>query len=167
MDRLEDLPTRVGERPLTRQPMPHQQLTQNAPPALQEALFERARALPGVRVAPSRVSVPGARAFYLEPEWARGPSEAFILGHEFAHLHPPYDGSLHLTLPPEQAERVVERGWGEFHPLVAQGALPPTYVMVYGPRDETELEVVWRIFRASYAFARGEGMKPARAGGNG
>ncbi len=156
VDLLEDLPVRAGERPLTRKPMPHQQLTQNAPRALQEALRERARALPGIRVAPSRVSVPGARAFLLEPGWARGPAEAFIVEGEFAHLHPPYDGSLHLVLPPALAERVVERGWGEFHPLVAEGVLPPIYVMIYGPRDEAELEVVWRIFLASYAFARGE-----------
>ncbi|MDT7883899.1 MAG: DUF5519 family protein [Thermoflexus sp.] len=163
MDRLEDLPARTGERPLTRRSMPHQQLTQNAPRALQEALFERAQALPGVRVAPSRISVPGARAFYLDPERARGPAEAFVFGYEFAHLHPPYDGSLHLSLPPELAERVVERGWGEFHPLVAQGVLPPIYVMVYGPRDEAELEVVWRILQASYAFACGEWMEPVQA----
>ncbi len=156
VDPLDDLPVRAGERPLTRQPMPHQQLTQNAPRALQEALWERARALPGIRVAPSRVSVPGARAFLLEPGRRRGPAEAFIVEGEFAHLHPPCDGSLHLVLPPALAERVVERGWGEFHPLVAEGVLPPTVVMIYGPRDEAELEVVWRIFLASYAFACGE-----------
>lgn len=33
------------------------------------------------------------------------------------------------------------------------------FVMVYGPRDEDELEVVWSIFRLSYEFARGGNEK--------
>ena len=31
---------------------------------------------------------------------------------EFAHLHPEYDGSLHLALPAEQAADLVAKGWG-------------------------------------------------------
>ena len=50
----------------------------------------------------SMVSVPGARAFVLG-EAAGRPPEAFMVGGEFAHLHPDYDGSLHLILPPEAA----------------------------------------------------------------
>ena len=76
-----------------------------------------------------------------------------MVGTEFAHLHPAYDGSLHLVLPEPVALRVIERGWGEFHPLVAQGGMPPTNLMVFGPRDEAELEVVWPIVQASYANA--------------
>lgn len=159
--RTQALPPRRGPRPQTRSGMPHRQLDQNAPPELQEALFQRARALPGVRVAPSGVSVPGARAFVLAEDLAAGPPEAFMIGREFAHLHPPYDGSLHLTLPPAVAARVVESGWGEPHPLVRWGAFPPTFVMVYGPRDGAELEAVWTIVQASYAFARGHLPAPA------
>jgi len=149
------LPERRGPRPRTTPTNPHQQLDQNAPIHLQEALFERARALPGVRVGPSRISVPGARAFILDEELAAGPPEAFLVDREFAHLHPPYDGSLHLMLPETTARLVVAKGWGELHPLARRGWLPPTAIMVYGPRDEDELEVVWTILQASYAFARG------------
>jgi len=108
-----------------------------------------------VRVGPSGISVPGARAFFLDEELAAGPPEAFLVDREFAHLHPPYDGSLHLTLPEATARRVVAKGWGELHPVARRGWLPPTAIMVYGPRDEAELEVIWAILRASYAFARG------------
>jgi len=33
--------------------------------------------------------------------------------------------------------------------------IPPTAMMMYGPRDEGELEIVWGILRASHAFAAG------------
>src|SRR5919198_6497702 len=65
-ERVTDLPLRAGSKPDTHNAMPHQQLSQNAPPELQEELFARAAGLPGVRVGPSGVSVPGARAFVLE-----------------------------------------------------------------------------------------------------
>jgi phospholipase/carboxylesterase len=133
--------------------MPHQQLTQTAPVELQEALFERAAALPAVIVGRSHVSVPGARAFHLQPSDA-GREEAFMTGGEFAHLHPHSDGSLHLILPEPEARAVIDRGWGEFHPLVLQGIMQPTNLMVYGPRDPAELETVWQILKASYNNAR-------------
>ncbi|GAB6876647.1 luciferase domain-containing protein [Thermaerobacter litoralis] len=162
MPAIDSLPERRGPRPRTTPANPHQQLDQNAPPGLQEALFERARALPGVRVGPSGISVPGARAFILDEELAAGAPEAFMIGREFAHLHPPYDGSLHLMLPEATARVVAAKGWGELHPVARRGWLPPTAMMVYGPRDDDELEVVWTILQASYAFARG-----AQPGGRG
>lgn len=154
---MSSLLERRGERPQTHKAMPHQQMSQNAPSHLQEALFERARVLPGVQVGPSRVSVPGARAFLLDAEHAQGPPNAFMVGAEFAHLHPSYDGSLHLVLPREMAQVVIDKGWGEPHPMaafMADGATTP--LMVYGPQDEEEMEVVWSILRTSYTLARGK-----------
>ena len=155
-DIVASLPCRAGDRPHTNPTTPHQQLNQNAPRDVQELLFERARALTGVVVSASQVSVPGARAFFLQERFAKGPREAFMVGREFAHLHPPYDGSLHLVLPSETAEQVTAKGWGELHPAARMGLIPPTALMVYGPRDEKELEAVWKILYASYVGARGE-----------
>jgi phospholipase/carboxylesterase len=152
---LFSLPKRIGDPPRTNPTMPHQQESENAPPALQEALFERIAALPGVVVGPSHVSVPGARAFHLDEGHATGREGAFMVGTEFAHLHPAYDGSLHLRLPEPMARQVIEQGWGEFHPLVLQGEMPPTMVMVFGPRDAAELDTVFSIVRASYDSATG------------
>jgi phospholipase/carboxylesterase len=154
-----DLSARPGPRPRTTPTNPHIQLDQNAPPELQELLFERARALAGVRVEPSMISVPGARAFVLGEEVASGPLEAFMIGREFAHLHPPTDGSLHMMLPLKLAGAVDSHGWGELHPVARMGVIPPNAMMVYGPRDEGELEVVCELLRASHAFATG----PAQA----
>jgi phospholipase/carboxylesterase len=135
--------------------MPHTQESENAPSPFQEALFERIAALPGVEVGRSHVSVPGARAFHLDAEHAKGSTEAFMMGTEFAHLHPEYDGSLHVKLPEAMARQVIERGWGEFHPMAAQGAIPPTTLMVFGPRDEAEVDTIFSIVRASYEEATG------------
>ena len=152
---LSSLPNRIGDPPRTNPTMPHQQQSENAPPALQEALLERIAALPGIAVGPSHVSVPGARAFHLDEAHATGPERAFMVGTEFAHLHPAYDGSLHLVLPEPMARQVIEHGWGEFHPLVLRGEMPPTMVMVFGPRDDAELDTVFSIVRASYDSATG------------
>jgi phospholipase/carboxylesterase len=160
---LSALPQRRGEGPDTNPRMPHQQMSQNAPAELQEALFERASTLPGVVVGRSHVSVPGARAFHLDNANAAG-QDAFMVGTEFAHLHPHEDGSLHLILPEPLARQVIERGWGEFHPLVQQGVMPPTNLMVFGPRDAEELEIVWSIVEASYANATSQRNASGDAG---
>jgi hypothetical protein len=150
------LPRRAGERPRTGPAMPHQQLDQIAPQPLQEELWERMASLEGVRTGRSGVSLPQTRALHLEPTLALGPEEAFMVGTEFAHLHGAFDGSLHMNLPSAAAEEAIEKGWAELHPIAAQGIAPRTLVMVYGPRDDHELETVWRLVEASYAFARGE-----------
>ena len=154
-----DLPQRAGPKPRTTATNPHQQVDQNAPPPMQEALFQKAQGLPGVLVRPSMISVKGARAFWLPPALALGPPEAFMIGEEFAHLHPPYDGSLHMRLPFGAIEEVLVKGWGELHPSAPQGFAPGKTVMVFGARDEAELEIVWQILQQSYDFATGRGAE--------
>lgn len=150
------LPERAGEPPLISVTTPQQQETQNAPGHLQEKLYERLVALPSVQPAPSVISVPGARAVRLGPADANGPEDAFIVPDvgEFAHLHPAYDGSMHLVLPPALAHDALVKGWAAAHPL-AGIRLTPGMVMVFGPRDEAELDVVAEIVRASHAHASG------------
>jgi Family of unknown function (DUF5519) len=143
---------RAGAKPRTTPTNPHTQLDQIAPAALQERVFSLARGLSGVVVGPSHVSVPGARAFHL-PACGHPAADGFMLAREFAHLHPPSDGSLHMSLPTGIVDTVVANGWAEFHPLAGQHGLPRNIVMVYGPRDEDELEIVSALVRASYAGA--------------
>jgi phospholipase/carboxylesterase len=148
------LSDRRGPMPTVSWDIPQQQLSDTAPVDLQERLLAFARELPGVSVAESRISVPGAQAFTLtEPS---GEDEAFLVPSvgEFAHLHPSYDGSLHLALPAELAADLVTRGWGRMHPW-AGTRLSPGFAMVYGPRDEVELGTVQSIVAASHAYATG------------
>jgi hypothetical protein len=142
-------PPPVTTRPSPENPFPHQQLTQTAPAELQERLYRRAASLAGVTVRDSCVSVPGARAFHLDEEMALGPDAAFQCAREFAHLHPPGDGSLHLTLPAEVHGDVRAKGWGEPHPISGT-------MLLFGPRDEAELETVWQILLVSYRYAVGD-----------
>lgn len=148
------LPRRPGDAPRTtaptrQRPFPHQQIDQRAPVEMQELLFQRAARLPGVRVGRSLVSLPESRAFHLAEDMARGPAEAFQRRTEFAHIHTDNDGSLHLTLPPDLYDEVLAAGWGEPHPISGT-------MMLFGPRDEEELEVAWRILEASWRWATGQ-----------
>jgi hypothetical protein len=146
---------RSGPRPDTTSRNPHTQLTQRAPRELQERVFDFARSLSGVVVGPSLVSVPGARAFHL-PDQRPQARDCFMVDHEFAHLHPPSDGSLHMSLPSTIVDAVIANGWAERHPLAGKHGLPDNIVMVFGPRDESELAVVEDLVRASYEHARGK-----------
>ena len=147
---------RSGPPPATTPTNPHTQLDQQPPDSAQrERLAAAVFALPGVEERPSRISVPGARALWLA-DGAAGPPEAFLVGNEFAHLHPDPDQSLHLMLPPALAVEAVEAGWAEQHPVARRGMIPANAVMVYAPRDDGEREVVEQLVQASHAFARGE-----------
>jgi hypothetical protein len=149
------LPLRIGTRPSTTSTNPHTQLDQQPTDSRWiEELARRVFALPGVVEEPSRISVPGARALVLAPGEAVGPPEAFLIDREFAHLHPDPDHSLHAMLPTETVSEAVAAGWAEPHPVALRGLIPPTAVMLYAPRDETELDVVESLVRASHAFAR-------------
>ena len=112
-------------------------------------------ALEGVRAGRSGISRPESRALHLEPRLALGPPEAFVAGTEFAHLHRSADGSLHAMIPPDLRDEAIRRGWAEMHPAARAGYQPDTLVMIYGPRDQAELETTWDLVKASYTFARG------------
>ena len=148
-----ELPRREGPRPLTTPTNPHTQLDQNPGSPIVEELARRAFALPGVEERPSAISVPGARALWLSEGVPAGPGEAFMIGREFAHIHPMPDGSLHLALPPEIAEEAVEKGWAEQHPVARLGYIPANVVMVYAPRDERELDLVLGLVEESRRYA--------------
>ena len=65
---------------------------------------------------------------------------------EIAHTHGT-EGSLHVTLHPEDVATVISAGWGERHPLAGR-TLPDGYIMVYAPRGDKELRVVMDIVKA-------------------
>ncbi|MFF2243754.1 phospholipase [Arthrobacter sp. NPDC058130] len=149
------LPVRAGQRPAVSWTIPQEQLNDNAPLDLQERLFSRIRSLAGVATSQSAISVPGARGLKVQPG-PEAPVDAFLVPSvgEFAHQHPPYDGSLHLALPPELVADAVAKGWAAAHPL-AGIRLARGMVMVYGPRDESELDVVAAVVATSHAYATG------------
>lgn len=147
-----DTRIRRGPRPRTLPRAPHSQLDQNAPRAMYDAVAEYMFSKSGVRDCPSVISVPGARAMCVDPACCIGPRAAFMVGTEFAHLHPPSDASLHVCLPPQTARKAIDAGWAEPHVLAHQMG-NDSLVMLYGPRDHDEIEVVRELIDASLAFA--------------
>lgn len=147
------LPARTGDRPEVSWSIPQEQRSDNAPQELQEKLFARISALPGVSSRQSAISVPGAKGLMLEPVAA--PSvDAFLVpsAGEFAHQHPPYDGSVHVALPTALAAEAVAKGWAVAHPL-AGIRLARGMALVYGPRDGNELDIVAAIVETSHHYA--------------
>ena len=148
------LATRLGPKPRTSVEIPHQQLSDNPPRALHEAMAARFLATTGVDIRPSKISVPGAQALFV-PEGCACNSDACFVDREFAHIHPPYDGSFHLSLSASECAHVIEQGWGELHPLAVSGRIPPTVMMIFAPRNEADVEVIMQIVAASQRFAMG------------
>ncbi len=148
------LPTRAGGRPLVSWAYPQQQFSDQADVDLLDALFARIASFDGVQVGESQVAVAGSRAFFLPG--ATAPAAAFVVAEdrEFAHLHPLYDTSLHLTLPVDLAADAIAKGWAQPH-MHAGTRKSSGFVLVYGPRTAAELEVVVGIVAASHRYAAG------------
>lgn len=146
------IPVRAGERPVTTEWIPHQQISDNPSSALHAATRERFLALAGCDLGPSLISVPGATALFV-PECEHCRQAAMMRGREFAHIHPGSDGSFHMVLDASSAAHVMAQGWGELHPLCLTGELTEQVLMVYAPRDEAEIDVIMEIAAASRAYA--------------
>jgi len=147
------LPSRGGVGPDVTKGIPHIQLDQTASDELLLRMTDWVFSLPGVVEMPSRTSLPGARALTLAAELPVTNQEAFMVGREFAHIHPqPRGGSMHMKLPGHQATEVVEKGWGEEHPLALNGSIP-NLLMVYAPRNDEDLAVIKIIINAAVEYA--------------
>lgn len=147
------LPQRGGPKPDTTSHIPHSQLNQHGPDEIVDKLHEWCFSLPSVNNEHSGISVPGARALVLHSGCDCN-QEAFMIGREFAHIHPhPDSGSMHVKVTAEDARDIIACGWGEDHFLVTLRQYPPGLIMVFSPRDDDELEVVKKIVLRSYEFA--------------
>ncbi|HAA10521.1 MAG TPA: phospholipase [Cytophagales bacterium] len=154
---LQSMPSRGGGRPATTNTNPHMQLDQQPEDlSFVENLTEWAFTLSHIEKQPSRISVPGSIAMIMDDEHTCTKCNAFMIGTEFAHFHPHPDYSMHLGLTQAEATIVIEKGWGEWHPMILRGILPPNIIMMYAPRNQQELEVAKFILGRSYAYAKGE-----------
>jgi len=155
-----DLRTRPGARPRATDCIPHTQLDQQPDDHRElDAILAQAATWPHVDQQPSRIAVEGSVALVVSPDADTGPAEAFMVGREFCHGHAGGDFSLHATLPLAVAKAAERAGWAEPHYLVHTGQAPPTVVMLYAPRTETEREVILRLVRTSYQYALADGNR--------
>jgi len=140
-------------RPRTSDDGPHRQLDQHATPALWGELVARVFALDGVVEGHSQVSAASSRAVFLvDQREERAPETSLAPGLrlEPVHLHGVDDTSVHLTLPAARGTQLVELGWAEPH----QFAEFDTEFMIYGPRDEAEVDDALSVIVERLAFAR-------------
>lgn len=154
---LAALPHRSGSIPNTTPAIPHVQIDQNAPVAMQAALLDGVGALADVQLWATPYSLAGSIGWLLPASVRQGPVSAYSREGEFGHSHRPEDGSMHLRLPAAAGQMVVDKGWGILHPISDSITGDPeiNYLMIFGPRDEVDLEAVWVIVQSSYATARG------------
>ncbi|KAL2006062.1 hypothetical protein VTN00DRAFT_9716 [Thermoascus crustaceus] len=155
---------RSGRRPRVAGIAPQRQMTQRGDPAMYEALSASIRNL--AQSHPDRLFL-GTSCFekhstgiFSDPAFRNRPT----CNGEVCHAHPS-DGSMHLTLHPADVKVVIERGWGERHPLARESwwwrakFVPPGFVMVYAPRDEKELRCVMEIIRAAAWWVSGTELR--------
>jgi phospholipase/carboxylesterase len=135
------------------------QQTQRGAPDLTETLAARVFAVPEVEERPGAVAHPDERGIWLRDDLRQGPADAFVGQREIGHFHP-WDHSLHIALPPELVEPAVQAGWAEVHPVARAGMAPKNMVMLYGPRDESEVDVLLQLIKA--AIRRAHAGMPLR-----
>jgi hypothetical protein len=147
-------PRRAGTRPRVSTEGPQRQLTQRSSLELWARLAAEVLALPGVEEGPSQVSPASTRAVFLTdlavelaPETSLAPGGRL----EPVHMHGVEDTSIHLCLPTSRVAELTELGWAEAHQYGDFG----TEALVYGPRDESELEIILAFIHESLAFTRG------------
>ena len=144
---------REGSRPSVSTDGPQTQLTQRSPPALWGQLVARVFELDEVIEGHSQVSPPSSRAVFLtDVLMERAPETSLAPGRrlEPVHLHGVHDTSLHLCLPAGRGAELTSAGWGEPHQYEDFG----TEFMIYGPRDESELDFIVSIVMESLDYAR-------------
>lgn len=155
---LHTIPDRPGDKPTATFAIPHQQLDQPAPIAVQDELIDAIAALPNILLWESPNSLPGAIGWVLGESLDVDENGDLIAGREVGHQHRSEVGSMHLNLPATASQIVLEKGWALLHPYSAaiHGSREVDYLLIYAPRDAQDLQTVWLIVQASYAFARGE-----------
>ncbi len=153
---IHSLPQRAGQPQRMTPANPQEQLEQYPPDwSVIEQLATFAFSLADVKEAPTQIAPPGSRALTLAPEHATQQSEAFMVDLEFAHIHNPPIGSMHLTLPPVLREAAAAKGWVLRHPLAVRGIVSPDVVFAFAPRDAGELAVAKLLLQAARAYAAG------------
>lgn len=149
---------RRGPRPETTSGAPHIQRTQRAPNDVTDELARRVFARPEIEERPGAVAHPDERGLWLRDEIPKGPSDAFVGLREVGHFHP-CDNSLHVMLPPGLVDEAIDAGWAEIHPVAEARGAPRNAVMLYGPRDKEEADVLFDLIAASVRRASGRNAR--------
>jgi hypothetical protein len=150
---LAGLPIRKGQRPITVRGPLHVQCGDNHDDGLLCKLVEEVVTWPGIEADPWPLGSGELVSLRIAEDLANIDSANFISGNEFARV---LFGAptIYLTLPLSCAHWAIVRGWAEPHYSGSFALMPPGVMVVYIPRDESELEVCRSLFLISYHSAR-------------
>ncbi|KAI6354482.1 hypothetical protein MCOR25_008571 [Pyricularia grisea] len=168
---VKQLPVRRGERAILRGIAPHRQMSQHAPENMRvymQNLFNNAvKQHPGLLEMKKSLYERHHDALFVSANLLQShkssiPETARISRGEIGHMHT--DLSIHLYLSPADARQIIEKKWGERHRLSVpktswfnnKFGVADTYLMIYGPRDEEEMEVLKVILARSISFMTGK-----------
>lgn len=155
IDRLSALPARPGPLPPMTPANPQEQLAQFPPKwELIEQMAAHGFALPGVIERPTQVAPDGSRALTLAPGLPLEP-DAVMVGREFAHIHNPPIGSMHLMLPQPWRDLALDKHWVLRHPFAESGWGPEGTVFMFAPRNDEELLWGMALLSVAHAWASG------------
>lgn len=162
---LTDLPPRRGPPPLVEGIAPQRQVTQKSCEAMFQRLSASMRHM--VERHSDRLYLATSSFEHHSPGVHAHPNHRLhdTKNGEIVHAHPS-DGSMHLSLHPADCRLVLERGWGQRHPIAWDRGLwkdryvPAGFTMVFAPRDEKELEVVLQIIHAAAWYVLGVRVDP-------
>ncbi|KAH8847087.1 hypothetical protein MCOR27_009820 [Pyricularia oryzae] len=168
---VKQLPVRRGERAILGGIAPHRQMSQHAPERMRvymQNLFDNA-----VKQHPELLEMKKSlyerhhdalfvSAGLLQSQESSVADTARVARGEIGHMHT--DLSIHLYLSPADARQVIQKNWGERHRLSVpktswfrnKFGVADTYLMIYGPRDEKEMEVFKVILARSISFMTGK-----------
>ena len=134
------LPLRRGPKPRVAGIVPHRQIEQRGSPECFRALHDMMKKLslrdPGRFT--SGISFIERHGMAL---FARRPINAKFDG-EVCHIHDA-DYSMHMALHPDDSREVLQKGWGQRHPLAwkwgfIRSPVPADFVLVYAPRGKSD-----------------------------
>lgn len=134
----QDLPYRAGPRPVVAGIAPQRQLDQHGSRRCYVALRRAMEKLSAQN--PSKF---GTERSCLEKHglalFARHPLQTNCQG-EICHVHDS-DHSMHMSLHPDDIKEILQKGWGQRHPLAWKGRfiqmpVSQDFVMIYAPRGE-------------------------------
>ncbi|EFQ25170.1 hypothetical protein CGRA01v4_06489 [Colletotrichum graminicola] len=167
-DEVESLPSRKGDRAELGGIVPHRQLTQHAPERMREYidnLFANAVAQnPALVESKTSLYERNNPALFVCPAVLASPTPpatARTSRGEMGHHHG--DLSIHIYLSPADAKHAIAKGWAERHRLARpRGTLfaslysvADTYLMIYGPRDDDEMNALAVFLKNSIRFMTG------------
>lgn len=145
------LPYRPGPRPSVAGLAPQRQLNQHGPWREYNQLRASLEALT-TRLPQKFVTATSCLEKHGFALFARHPVNVCGNG-EIVHIHNS-DRSMHMNLHPDDIKEILEKGWGERHPMAwkgwVQAPVPTTFTMIYAPRGMSMLDWLFRGLSSRY-----------------